>query len=59
MVARKCHSPRERVSRGHASVEQLKGDLKAYMKQYLVSFEERDQVIRPMAENGQEAVVDG
>ena len=37
-------------------VEQLKGDLKTYMKQYLVSFEERDQVIRPMAENGQEAV---
>ncbi|MFA5631853.1 MAG: glutamate synthase large subunit [Porticoccaceae bacterium] len=30
--------------------------LKAYMKMYLVSFEEKDQVIRPMAEGGQEAV---
>ncbi|MGB0957654.1 MAG: glutamate synthase large subunit, partial [Litorivicinus sp.] len=41
---------------GMHRVEQLKADLKTYMKQYLVSFEERDQVIRPMAENGQEAV---
>ncbi|MDQ2076507.1 glutamate synthase large subunit [Marinimicrobium sp. ABcell2] len=30
--------------------------LKAYMKLYQVSFEERDQVIRPLAEGGQEAV---
>lgn len=30
--------------------------LKAYMKLYQVSFEERDQVLRPMAEGGQEAV---
>src|SRR5690606_29565199 len=29
--------------------------LKAYMKMYQVSFEERDQVIRPLAEGGQEA----
>ncbi|QGG79331.1 glutamate synthase large subunit [Litorivicinus lipolyticus] len=41
---------------GMHRVEQLKGDLKTYMKQFLVSFEERDQVIRPMAENAQEAV---
>ena len=31
-------------------------DLKTYMKLFQVSFEERDQVIRPMAESGQEAV---
>src|SRR5690625_3519266 len=30
--------------------------LKAYMKLYQVSFEERDQALRPMAEGGQEAV---
>ncbi len=30
--------------------------LKAYMKMYQVTFEERDQVIRPLAEGGQEAV---
>ena len=41
---------------GTHRVEELKADLKTYMKQYLVSFEERDQVIRPMAESGQEAV---
>ena len=41
---------------GTHRVEELKADLKTYMKQFLVSFEERDQVIRPMAENGQEAV---
>ncbi len=27
-----------------------------HMKMYMVSFEERDQVVRPLAENGQEAV---
>lgn len=31
-------------------------ELKAYMKMYQVSFEERDQVVRPLAEGGQEAV---
>ncbi|MCG8315602.1 MAG: glutamate synthase large subunit [Pseudomonadales bacterium] len=31
-------------------------DLKVHQKMFQVSFEERDQVIRPMAENGQEAV---
>ncbi len=30
-------------------------ELEAYMKQFQVSFEERDQVIRPLAEAGQEA----
>ncbi|MDO3387381.1 glutamate synthase large subunit [Gilvimarinus sp. SDUM040013] len=30
--------------------------MKAYMKQYQVTFEERDQVLRPLAEGGQEAV---
>lgn len=30
--------------------------LKAYMKMYQVSFEERDQLLRPIAEGGQEAV---
>jgi glutamate synthase (NADPH/NADH) large chain len=35
----------------------LKGDaLKAAQKMFLVSFEERDQIIRPLAESGQEAV---
>ncbi|UTF61655.1 glutamate synthase large subunit [Gilvimarinus sp. DA14] len=31
-------------------------EMKAYMKQYQVTFEERDQVLRPLAEGGQEAV---
>lgn len=31
------------------------GELKTYMKMYQVSFEERDQVLRPLAEGGQEA----
>ncbi len=30
--------------------------IKTYMKMYQVSFEERDQIIRPLAESGQEAV---
>ena len=35
----------------------LSGDaLKAAQKMFLVSFEERDQIIRPLAESGQEAV---
>ncbi|WP_027330366.1 glutamate synthase large subunit [Marinimicrobium agarilyticum] len=31
-------------------------ELKAFMKMYQVTFEERDQVLRPLAEGGQEAV---
>ncbi|OPX54501.1 glutamate synthase (NADPH) large subunit [Oceanospirillum multiglobuliferum] len=31
-------------------------DLQAHMKMFQVSFEERDQVLRPLAESGQEAV---
>ncbi|MFE8072852.1 glutamate synthase large subunit [Marinobacteraceae bacterium S3BR75-40.1] len=31
-------------------------ELKTHQKMYMVSFEERDQVLRPLAENGQEAV---
>lgn len=31
-------------------------DLKVHMKMFQVSFEERDQVLRPLAESGQEAV---
>ncbi len=31
-------------------------DLKRFMKQFQVSFEERDQILRPLAETGQEAV---
>ncbi|NIB39339.1 glutamate synthase large subunit [Pseudomaricurvus alkylphenolicus] len=31
-------------------------ELKTYMKMFQVSFEERDQVLRPLAEGGQEAV---
>jgi glutamate synthase (NADPH/NADH) large chain len=31
-------------------------ELKTYMKMFQVSFEERDQVVRPLAEGGQEAV---
>lgn len=39
------------------SIEQLDPDaIKVYQKLFQVSFEERDQVIRPMAENAQEAV---
>lgn len=30
--------------------------LKAYQKMFLVTFEERDQILRPLAESGQEAV---
>ncbi|MDP5053656.1 MAG: glutamate synthase large subunit, partial [Congregibacter sp.] len=32
------------------------GDLPAYMKMFQVSFEEREQVLRPLAESGNEAV---
>jgi glutamate synthase (NADPH/NADH) large chain len=39
------------------ALEQLSGDeLKAYMKMYKVSYEEADQVLRPLGETGQEAV---
>ncbi|PQA49439.1 glutamate synthase large subunit [Amnimonas aquatica] len=33
-----------------------KADLNTYQKMFLVTFEERDQIIRPLAESGQEAV---
>ncbi|OZG71441.1 glutamate synthase large subunit [Hahella sp. CCB-MM4] len=33
-----------------------KEELNSYMKMFMVSFEERDQVLRPLAESGQEAV---
>ncbi|MBC6428789.1 MAG: glutamate synthase large subunit [Cellvibrionales bacterium] len=36
--------------------EMSEEDLRRYMKQYQVSFEERDQVLRPLAEQAQEAV---
>src|SRR5690606_28438850 len=32
------------------------GALQQYMKMFQVTFEERDQVLRPLSENGQEAV---
>ena len=39
------------------TLERLDHDaVKTYQKMFQISFEERDQVIRPMAENGQEAV---
>ncbi|CAA0085244.1 Glutamate synthase [NADPH] large chain [BD1-7 clade bacterium] len=42
---------------GDAIQEAISSDeLDAYMKMYQVSFEERDQVMRPLAESGQEAV---
>jgi hypothetical protein len=38
----------------------LTGDaLKAAQKMFMVTFEERDQLLRPIAESGQEAVVQG
>ncbi len=41
---------------GRAPHESIEGDeLQAYMKMYQVSFEERDQVLRPLAESAQEA----
>jgi len=39
-----------------ADAELSAEELKTYMKMYQVSFEERDQVLRPLAEGGQEAV---
>ena len=40
-----------------AEVSQMSDEeLQRYMKQFQVTYEERDQVIRPMAERGQEAV---
>jgi glutamate synthase (NADPH/NADH) large chain len=39
-----------------AFVPMEKERLKTYMKMFQVSFEERDQVLRPLAESGQEAV---
>ncbi|WP_269914556.1 glutamate synthase large subunit [Acinetobacter sp. HY1485] len=41
----------------HLITQGLTGDqLKSAQKMFMVTFEERDQLIRPMAENGQEAV---
>ncbi|MCF9033521.1 glutamate synthase large subunit [Acinetobacter nectaris] len=41
----------------HLADKGLKGDqLKAAQKMFMVTFEERDQVLRPIAENGQESV---
>lgn len=40
---------------GKAEEALLPSELKTYMKMYQVSFEERDQVLRPLAEGGQEA----
>lgn len=42
---------------GDAILESIDQEqLDAYMKQFLVTFEERDQVLRPVAESGQEAI---
>ncbi|NRA42640.1 MAG: glutamate synthase large subunit [Pseudomonadales bacterium] len=47
----------ETVLSGAVSHETMDDDtLSAFMKQFQVSFEERDQVLRPVAEGGQEAV---
>ncbi|MGH1372459.1 MAG: glutamate synthase large subunit [Cellvibrionaceae bacterium] len=52
----------EKATRIEATLESGKAEealspdaLKTYMKMYQVSFEERDQVLRPLAEGGQEA----
>jgi glutamate synthase (NADPH/NADH) large chain len=42
--------------RDHGSEFLNPEQLKQYMKMFQVTFEERDQVLRPLAENGQEAV---
>tara|TARA_R110000796_G_scaffold23618_1_gene67607 strand:+ start:23545 stop:27993 length:4449 start_codon:yes stop_codon:yes gene_type:complete len=42
--------------RDHGSDFLSPEQLKQYMKMFQVTFEERDQVLRPLAENGQEAV---
>ncbi|QJD59441.1 glutamate synthase large subunit [Pseudomonas sp. gcc21] len=42
--------------RDHGSEFLKPEQLKQYMKMFQVTFEERDQVLRPLAENGQEAV---
>ena len=42
--------------RDHGSDFMEQERLKQYMKMFQVTFEERDQVLRPLAENGQEAV---
>ena len=46
------------ISPNDASAQELKSDrlLQTAMKLFQVSFEERDQVLRPLAENGQEGV---
>ncbi len=55
---------RENAMRLETRLDQAGGDfrlmdpdtLKTYMKMFMVSFEECDQVLRPLGENGQEAV---
>ncbi|TVP90375.1 MAG: glutamate synthase large subunit [Pseudomonadaceae bacterium] len=42
--------------RDHGADFMTEERLKQYMKMFQVTFEERDQVLRPLAENGQEAV---
>ncbi|MCL5041984.1 MAG: glutamate synthase large subunit [Gammaproteobacteria bacterium] len=42
--------------RDHGADFMSEARLKQYMKMFQVTFEERDQVLRPLAENGQEAV---
>ncbi|MDX1452143.1 MAG: glutamate synthase large subunit, partial [Oleiphilaceae bacterium] len=45
------------LDKSHPAFVPMERDaLKTYMKMFQVTFEERDQVIRPLAENGQEAV---
>ena len=47
----------ESVLSGEVVHDSMESDeLDVYMKQFIVSFEERDQVLRPLAEGGQEAV---
>ena len=47
---------RANLDEDHGSASYDQEQLKQYMKMFQVTFEERDQVLRPMAEQGQEAV---
>ena len=45
------------LDKEHKAFDPMSSDeLKAQMKMFQVTFEERDQILRPLAENGQEAV---
>jgi len=45
------------LDKDHEAFEAMDDDtLKTHMKMFQVTFEERDQILRPLAENGQEAV---